>query len=306
MTTSNRLFQVTAARNQELASIFRELPRFERESRLTLPRLTEFSDAALPTIKQLQPAATAAAPTFAALNDASGDFRTLFTALGPVIDASRRGVPALEQTLAQVPPLFEDFQPFLSNLDPIVRYLGLNKREITALLGNFTGATAGRDTNANQTHFVRATAPLGPQSLSFLPRSLGTNRANAYGVPGVADRLASGLPVYDSRQCGRGDPIPALIDPADLAPPAALVETATNGPFAERNKARTELRSYRNSIEALVLDQVFRTNPGPTPGTVEPRNVVDPQDRNVARTGCSQQESYPGFGTSFPQLRAEP
>ena len=110
----------------------------------------------------------------------------------------------------------------------------------------------GADTNANQTHFVRATAPLGPQSLSFLPRSLGTNRANAYGVPGVADRLASGLPVYDSRQCGRGDPIPALIDPADIAPPPALVETAKNGPFAERNKARrscgrTGTRSRRSS-----------------------------------------------------------
>lgn len=306
VTGSNRLFEVTAARNRQLASIFRELPRFERESRLTLPRLTEFSNAALPTVKQLQPAATAAGPTFAALNEASGDFRTFFTALGPVIDASRRGVPALEQTLAQLPPLFDDFEPFLSNLDPIVRYLGLNKREITALLGNFVGATAGRDTSANQMHYVRATAPLGPQSLSFLPRPLGSSRGNAYAVPGAANRLAAGLPVYDSRQCGKGDPISLPIDPADVAPPPALVETAKSGSFREQGDAKRELRQYRNSIEALVLDQAFRTNPGPTPGTVETRNVIDPQDRNVLRPACTQQELYPGYGTSFPQLRAEP
>ncbi|HEY6780878.1 MAG TPA: MlaD family protein, partial [Thermoleophilaceae bacterium] len=234
VTESDRLFEVTAARNQDLAQIFRELPRFQRESRLTLPRLTEFGNVALPTVKQLQPVATEATPTFAALDRASGDFRDLFTALGPTISASRQGVPALERTLAQVPPLLDDFQPFLRNIDPIVRYLGLNKREITALLGNFVGATGAIDTSEpNQPHYLRATAPLGPQSLSFLPHPLGSSRSNAYAVPGAFDRLASGLPVFDSRQCANGDPIPRPIDPADVAAPP--------------NATPTEKRKYRKT-----------------------------------------------------------
>jgi phospholipid/cholesterol/gamma-HCH transport system substrate-binding protein len=261
VTESNKLFGVTAARNQDLANIFRELPRFERESRLTLPRLTAFSNAALPAVKQLQPAATEAAPAFEALNQLGPQFRSFFTALGPVIDASRAGVPALERTLGQLPPLLDDFQPFLRNVDPIVRYLGLNKREVTALLGNFVGATSGRDTTrSSPVHYLRALAPLGPQSLSFYPRPLGSSRSNAYAVPGAADRLATGLPVYDSRSCTNGDPAP----PTSSDPPE-LVE--------------------------LAQTQAFRTALG---------------DRNVLRPACTQQEPYPGFGTSFPQLRAEP
>ena len=277
VTGSNRLFQVTAARNQQLAQIFRELPRFERESRLTLPRLTEFSDAALPTVKQLQPAATAAAPTFAALNEASGDFRTFFTTLGPVIDASRRGVPALEQTLAQLPPLFDDFQPFLSNLDPIVRYLGLNKREITALLGNFVGATAGRDTSADQMHYVRATAPLGPQSLSFLPRPLGSSRRQRL------RRARGGGPArhrparlrQPSVRPGRSDPAP--IDPADVAPPPALVETAKSGPSAEQEQ------SQDGAAAVPQLDRGARAGPGvPHQSGADSRDRRPPQRRRSA------------------------
>ena len=41
ITESNRLFQVTAARNREFAAIWEELPEFSRQSRLTLPRLTQ-------------------------------------------------------------------------------------------------------------------------------------------------------------------------------------------------------------------------------------------------------------------------
>jgi virulence factor Mce-like protein len=275
VTESNRLFGVTAARNQDLANIFRELPRFERESRLTLPRLTAFGNAALPTVKQLQPVATEAAPTFEALNQLGPQFRGFFTALGPVIDASKAGVPALERTLGQLPPLLDDFQPFLRNLDPIVRYLGLNKREVTALLGNFVGTTSGRATNfSSPVHYLRALAPLGPEALSFYPHPLGSSRANAYAVPGAADRLASGLPVYDSRPCSNGSVAPPTsADPPELVP--------------------------------LTLQQAFRPPDGGKDSAGNPR-PPQPEDRNVLRPACTQQEKYPGFGTSFPQLRAEP
>ena len=79
-------------------------------------------------------------------------------------------------------------------------------------------------------------------------------------IAGAADRLASGLPVYDSRQCANGDV---------LAPPIVS----------------------RPSLEEFVQSPAFRTAPG---------------DRNVPRTGCTSQGAYPGSGTSFPQLRAEP
>lgn len=271
VTDSNRLFQVTAARNQDLANVFRELPRFQRESRITLPRLTAFGNAAMPTVKQLQPAATEMAPTFDALNRLSPEFRSLFTALGPVIDASKEGVPAFERTAAQLPPLLEDFQPFLRNLNPMVEYLGLSQREIGAFFGNFVGATSGRTLNVTQSngkvvppvHYLRATSPLGAESLTYYPRPLGASRGNAYGLPNTGDRLASGLPVYDSRPCANGN----------VAPP----DVATAG--------TPELQA----LAQLTTDQVFRTT-----------------DRNVLTPACIAQGAFPQFGTTFPQLKAEP
>jgi phospholipid/cholesterol/gamma-HCH transport system substrate-binding protein len=207
------------------------------------------------------------APTFAALARQGHEFRGFFQRLGPVITASKRGVPALERTMAQLPPLLEDFQPFLRNFNPMVQYLGLNRREITSFVANLTAATNGRDLGGefgtldrgeDPVNFLRVGAPLGPESLAFYPRPLGNSRANAYAVPGVLDRLATGLPVYDGRQCSNGGPAPpAAADPAELQP--------------------------------LIEQFVFRT-----------------KGRDVARPGCTEQGAYPGFGTSFPQLRAEP
>jgi virulence factor Mce-like protein len=265
ITESERLFRVTAERNRQFAAIWRELPRFERESRLTLPRLTRFADVATPVVKELQPAATEMAPTFAALARQGHEFRGFFRNLGPVITASKRGVPALERTMAQLPPLLEDFQPFLRNFNPMVAYLGLNEREITSFAANLTATTNGRDLPEvlggrakDPVNFLRVAAPLGPESLAFYPRPLGNSRANAYAVPDWLERLATGLPVYDGRHCSNGEPAP----PAAADPP--------------------ELRG-------LIQQFVFRT-----PG------------RDVARPGCVEQGAYPGYGTSFPQLRAEP
>jgi phospholipid/cholesterol/gamma-HCH transport system substrate-binding protein len=265
VTESNRLFQVTATRNQELADIFRELPRFERESRTTLPVLTRFGNLALPTIKQLQPAASEMAPTFEALNRLSPEFKSFFSALGPTIDASKRGVPAFTRISAQLPPLFEDFQPFLRNLDPIVQYLGLNQREVTALLGNVVGATNARNVAvdvdgkpAKPVNYLRATSPLGTEALTYYPRALGVSRGNAYSLPSTGDKLASNYPVYDTRSCDNGD-----VAPPETADPPQL--------------------------QPLVVGQAFRTT-----------------DRNVLRPQCIAQGPFPGYGTSFPQLRAEP
>jgi phospholipid/cholesterol/gamma-HCH transport system substrate-binding protein len=262
VTESNRLFGVTAERNREFARIWEELPRFEREGRLTLPRLSRFALTAEPVVKQLQPAASEMAPTFAALRDLSPEFKGFFRRLGPVIDASRRGVPSLERTMRRVPPLLDDFEPFARNLNPMVRYLNLNRRELTAFLGNMVGATLARDgslpgTN-NLVNYIRVAPALGPEGLTYYPRPLGNSRANAYPVPGASDRLASGLPVYDTRPCGNGTP----------GPPAA-----TDPPELQRN----------------IAEIVFRTT-----------------GRDVPAPGCVWQGPYPGFGTSFPRLTADP
>jgi phospholipid/cholesterol/gamma-HCH transport system substrate-binding protein len=265
ITESQRLFEVTAERNEDFADIWREFPRFERESMATLPRLTQFAERAEPVIRQLQPAATEMAPAFDAFRELSPEFEGFFTRLGPVITASERGVPAFERLMERMPPLLDDFQPFLRNLNPMVRHLDLNRREITSFAGNLVAATLARDLAGvtlprarDDVHYLRTASPLGPEALGFYPRSLGNSRANAYPLPGHADRLASGLPVYDTRACANGSVAP----PASADPP---------------------------ELQPLVELWAFRA-----------------AGRDVARPACIGQGAWPGYGTAFPQLRAEP
>src|SRR5204863_123845 len=53
ISASNQVFGVTAQRNRELAAAFVALPTFERESNLTLDRLTRFSDTTKPHVPGL-------------------------------------------------------------------------------------------------------------------------------------------------------------------------------------------------------------------------------------------------------------
>ncbi len=264
---SERLWSVTARRNREFAAIWKEFPRFERESRLTLPRLTRFAAIGEPVVKDLQPAATEMAGTFEAFSRLAPEYRGFFQRLGPVISASKRGVPALERTIRELPPLLEQFQPWLRNVNPMIQHLGANRREITSFMANLTASTLGRDLGGRRgtlplaedpVQYLRVASVLGPESLTFYPRPLGNSRANAYPAPGTLDQLASGLPVYDARGCSNGSVAP----PESADPP---------------------------ELQPLIGLFVFRT-----------------EGRDVARPGCPEQGPYPGFTTSFPQLRAEP
>jgi hypothetical protein len=47
---------------------------------------------------------------------------------------------------------------------------------------------------------------LSPESLAIYPNRIGTDRANAYPLPGTYKSLASGLPVFSSSACANSAP----------------------------------------------------------------------------------------------------
>jgi ABC-type transporter Mla subunit MlaD len=258
VTDANNLFQTTAARNQDLADVFRALPSFEREATLTLPQLTAFARQARPVVQRLQPAASAADPLFADVNRLAPQFDGFFDRLDRVVVASKPGLPAFDRIVARVPGLLDAFQPVLRNVNPLVSYVGLNKREVAALFANIAAATEIRDQTKNSLHFLRTSQTLGPQSASFYPRPIGSTRLNPYPAPGALDKLKSGLPVLDTNICGMGEP----------APPAPAGD---------------------DSLSGLITKYGFRT-----------------EGRDVAAPRCAGQGAYPGYGTEYPQVRAEP
>jgi virulence factor Mce-like protein len=267
VTSSKRLFQVTSDRNDDLARIFQKLPRFERESTETLPLLTDFGNDARPAIRQLQPAATAMEPAFTALNDLSPQFQGFFGQLQEVVDASEKGLPAFNRILKGLPPLLDAFQPFLKNANPMVRYIGQNKREVTGFFANVTASSQAYDLGGSGgvlrgtdhlVHYLRASQILNPETLSFYPRPLGTSRLNPYVAAGTTlDQLKNGGSIFGT--CPSGN----VAVPTDASP---------------------------STLTPLIEPYVFRT----------------PDKDAVATPACKAQGNYPGFATAFPQLTAEP
>jgi phospholipid/cholesterol/gamma-HCH transport system substrate-binding protein len=238
---SNRVFATTAARNRELEATFRALPTFERESTITLARLTQFSKDTNPLVTQLRPAARELSPTLQELSKLAPELEALFTNLNPLFDVATAGLPATESFLDELHPLLANFDAPLRQLNPPLVGLAQYKNELNAFFANTAAATQATTQEGNaRVHYLRTSNPANPENLAVYPRRLPTNRPNPYQFPDAFKSLAAGLPSYETRQCtGAPDPtivtepLPGLpIDPTSLIPPdlAANVQKFFFGP----------------------------------------------------------------------------
>ena len=212
ISNSNRVFRVTADRDEALKEAFVALPTFERESRETVERLSEFAVETDPLVDQLRPAARELSPTLEDLSALAPDLRQLFVELGPLITASRRGFPALEEIITESRPLFAQFDPTLRQVNPILDFIGLYKRELTTFFANVTASTQVKalvPRSGRLVHYLRTSNPFNAENLAVYPRRLGTNRPNPYMLPGGYDNLRTKgyLQVYENRHCGRRVPV---------------------------------------------------------------------------------------------------
>jgi len=189
---SNRTWEAIASRDSQLADTFRVFPTFLRESRATTERLTRFAGNTDPLITQLRPAARELSPTLIDLDALAPDLKGLFEDLDPLVRVSKRGLPATEQVLDNTRPLLGRLDPWLRNFTPIIDYLGLYKREISAFIVNDAAATQATERPFNQgnfLHYLRTANPVNPEMMTGWPFRLGTNRSNPYTEPGGYDKL---------------------------------------------------------------------------------------------------------------------
>ncbi len=218
---SNAVFRTAAARDRDIEALFRAFPTFEDESKLTLDRLREFALNTDPLVRQLVPAAEELSPTLISFSRLAPQAQGFFEGLETVIDRAPSGFPAARKLFRDdFPVLLRALDPFLRNLNPIVKGIDLYKNEIAALLGNAAAATNSVyiTTDGSQKHALRGLFNVGPESLAAYPNRLTTNRNSAYSQPRASDRLAGGLLSFDVRQCSAG--ITASLDPDTPNDPA--------------------------------------------------------------------------------------
>ncbi|HEU4658077.1 MAG TPA: MlaD family protein [Capillimicrobium sp.] len=298
---SNAVFETTAQRDQELQDFFHVLPTFERESRQTVERLTQFARDADPLVTQLRPAARELSPTLQELEGVAPDLRALFRDLDPLIDASEEGLPAVREFLREFAPFLGSLDPALRQLNPMLSFIGLYKRELNAFFGNVVAATNARSQVAGkQVQYLRTLNPLNPEALAFYARRLPSNRTNPYMLPGGYERLAKGLDSYETRQCTRGGGMPVMLNPGELAGAVGGLTNALTPylPPALANLTQADVGAVVNELNQYIVDdfvdELFQFAYGGVQGVVAPP--------------CRQQGDFTTRAgtTQYPQITAAP
>lgn len=265
---SNAVFGAIAGRNQQLQQAFQAFPTFERESSLTLERLNAFARNANPLVTQLRPVARELSPTLQSLQRLAPPFQSFFVHLGPLIAASKAGLPAFDRFLADLRPALGQLDPFTRSLNPFLRYVAEFLPELDGFVGNIVGATQDSEVdNQMVVNYLRTSSPFSPEGMALYPRRLATNRPNPYRFPGAMNELARGLAVFENRQCASG-PRPVPNFPSNFA-------QIVGGVFPEAAQ--------------MIMDFAFRDNPA-----------------NVPAPPCRLQGPTPGFGTDYPHVTADP
>ncbi|WP_354701202.1 hypothetical protein DSM112329_01509 [Paraconexibacter sp. AEG42_29] len=237
ITTSNAVFGTTARRNRELQDTFVALPTFAKEAKATIERLTTFARETNPLITQLRPAAREISPTLIDTSALAPDLKALFRDIDPLITTSKTGLPATEKFLDQLRPVLGELDPTLRQLNPILGFLGLYKDELNSFFANTVAATQATNQapgEAKPVHYLRTTNPINLENLAVYANRLGSNRTNAFALPGMFRKLKDGLETYEDRQCGRGTlpslgPVSAIANLLGGASLAKQLETVVGG-----------------------------------------------------------------------------
>ena len=287
---SNRVFATTAERDEELRQAFVALPTFERESRQTIDRLTEFArddrsardpaaarraralaDADRPRGAGPGPRGVLPRPRPADRRLAARASRPPSARCGTCARCSRSSIRSRRQ------------------LNPVLSALGFYKRELTAFFANTVAATQATRAVGHRARPLPAhdepVRPGEPRRLSA-PHRVRTARTPTR-CPGHFDKLREGLDSYETRQCTPPRGIPVI----DNTPSPVRPDLAT-GPVGASQGVVNGLFSYPQSL----IDEILRfgfpagnTHSGPAPP-------------------CRQQAKFPLGGelTQYPHVKADP
>jgi phospholipid/cholesterol/gamma-HCH transport system substrate-binding protein len=219
ISNSNRVFETTARRDKELAATFQVLPTFLSESRKTLIRTTAFARDANPLVTQLRPAAVQLSPTLIQLKALAPDLLGLFNDIDPLVKVSKEGLPATSTFLNELRPLLDATDPFLRNLNPMLKWIGLYKHEITSFFSNDVASTQASSLGSDQKtqiHYLRTTNPLNPENLAIYPKRISSNRSNPY--VGPLGYKTFPIKVFGTYTCTNNQVPPLAPDAATLIP----------------------------------------------------------------------------------------
>jgi phospholipid/cholesterol/gamma-HCH transport system substrate-binding protein len=180
---ANNTFGAFARRNESLAETIFILPTFLDESRVTLRRLKRFARNTRPLVRDLEPVARDLRPTLRDVGRLAPDLRALFRSLDPLIDESRRNLPAAARFLRGAEPVFEALHTYLPELNPILSFANHQQATLADFImnggGSLSAALPGFEGEGKK-HYLRAYSAINARSLGLSRTRPVHERGNAY------------------------------------------------------------------------------------------------------------------------------
>jgi phospholipid/cholesterol/gamma-HCH transport system substrate-binding protein len=198
----NRVIATLAKRNGAIEGTFKALPTFEKEGSDAMAHFAAFGRNVNPVITKLRPFARSLGPTLRQVDALAPDFDALMRRVGPLVTASKTGLPAGRRFVGGLRPLIGAFPPVLTNLNPFLGYIAAHRDDFMAFIVNVTAATQASSVPSGEkraVHYLRAMTPLGPGALAQYNRRQSWSRANPYALTELSSK--TGFQVYDSRGC---------------------------------------------------------------------------------------------------------
>ena len=231
----NQVFGAIAAQNRNLTETVEAFPPFLRVTRDALRDIDEVALIARPTLRALRPAIPLVKPALLEAQRLAPELRKTFDGLDPAITAGARGLPALTKILRTARPALKVLRVASRELIPLADYLGAYRTDIISAVSrvassvNFPVQTSDGTTQ----RILRTLLIINDESPANAEQRNGSNRHNAYPLPGALTRVGNGgLQALDCRNTGNPQSVPVIGQPS----PACSV--------APQFDFRGKLRSY--------------------------------------------------------------
>jgi ABC-type transporter Mla subunit MlaD len=208
----------TAARDAQLTATVNALPAFLTQLRTTLPLLNTTLGIAKPSLDALAPVAPKLPRALAALILLSNPAIKLLRQAPGLLNDATNALPSITRFTGAFKPAVDVILPAAQEIIPVVNYMGLYSKELTAALTHFgqineniaPAATTQAIGNApaGMAHYPRVLPPLNNEDLFGQATREPTNRHNPYTSPGELSNLATGLETSDCNNTGDAATVP--------------------------------------------------------------------------------------------------